>query len=133
MASAIQMPKLSDTMTEGVIQKWLVKEGDRVSAGDPLAEVETDKATLEMEAYDAGTVLKLVAEAGKPAQVGAPIAVLGPQGADWRAALANGAPAPVAAEVRQEPPPGTAHGETSTWKPAKAGAVAAVPGAGEAA
>src|SRR5690606_19390663 len=59
-ASAIQMPKLSDTMTEGTIQKWLVKEGDKVSPGDPIAEVETDKATLEMEAYEGGTILKIL-------------------------------------------------------------------------
>src|SRR5690606_10121793 len=95
-ASAIQMPKLSDTMTEGTIQKWLVKEGDVVSAGDPLAEVETDKATLEMEAYEGGTILKILVPDGGSAKVGSAIAVVGEPGADWQAVV-GAAPAPAAA------------------------------------
>src|SRR5690606_6032717 len=70
-ATAVRMPKLSDTMTEGTIQKWLVKEGDEVSPGDPIAEVETDKATLEMEAYEGGTILKILTGDGQSAPVGA--------------------------------------------------------------
>lgn len=85
MASAIQMPKLSDTMTEGTIQKWLVKEGQAVKAGDPIAEVETDKATLEMEAYESGTILKILVGDGGTAGVGGPIAVIGKPGEDWEA------------------------------------------------
>src|SRR5690606_12517448 len=92
MASAIQMPKLSDTMTEGTIQKWLVKEGDQVSPGDPIAEVETDKATLEMEAYEGGTILKILTGDGGTAPVGAVIAVVGKPGEDWKA-VAGGAAA----------------------------------------
>jgi len=98
MATAIQMPKLSDTMTEGTIQKWLVKEGDQVSPGDPIAEVETDKATLEMEAYEGGTILKILTGDGQSAPVGATIAVIGTPGADWRAVAGGaGEQAPAAA------------------------------------
>lgn len=59
MAIKIEMPKLSDTMEEGVIAKWNVQEGDTVSAGDIIAEVETDKATMDVEVFDDGTILKL--------------------------------------------------------------------------
>jgi pyruvate dehydrogenase E2 component (dihydrolipoamide acetyltransferase) len=58
MAEKIEMPKLSDTMEEGVIAKWNVKEGDKVNSGDVIAEVETDKATMEVEVFDSGTVLE---------------------------------------------------------------------------
>lgn len=58
MAIKIEMPKLSDTMEEGVIAKWNVQEGDTVSAGDIIAEVETDKATMDVEVFDDGTILK---------------------------------------------------------------------------
>src|SRR5690625_1149429 len=64
MAIKIEMPKLSDTMEEGVIAKWNIKEGDKVSAGDIIAEVETDKATMEVETFDEGTVLKISVEEG---------------------------------------------------------------------
>ena len=60
MAIKIEMPKLSDTMEEGVIAKWNVKEGDKISAGDIIAEVETDKATMDVEAFDDGTLLKII-------------------------------------------------------------------------
>ncbi|TIW36040.1 MAG: biotin/lipoyl-binding protein, partial [Mesorhizobium sp.] len=61
----ITMPALSPTMEEGNLAKWLVKEGDKVSPGDVIAEIETDKATMEVEAVDEGTVAKLVVPAGK--------------------------------------------------------------------
>src|SRR5690554_5999120 len=93
MASAIQMPKLSDTMTEGTIQKWLVKEGDTVTPGDPIAEVETDKATLEMEAYEGGTILKILTGDGGTAPVGSPIAVIGKPGEDWQSVVGGAEPA----------------------------------------
>lgn len=82
MATAIVMPKLSDTMTEGKILKWNKKEGDSVSSGDALADVETDKATLELEAYEDGTLLKIVVPEGRSAPVGATVAVLGEKGED---------------------------------------------------
>jgi len=113
-ATAVQMPKLSDTMTEGTIQKWLVKEGDKVRTGDPIAEVETDKATLEMEAYEGGTVLKILVGDGQAAPVGGVIAVIGEPGADWRA-VAGGAQPP-APEVPSATP-SLATGEKVEWKP----------------
>ena len=64
MANIIEMPKLSDTMTVGTLVKWLKKEGDVINAGDMLAEVETDKATMELESFFAGTLLKIFSAAG---------------------------------------------------------------------
>ena len=80
MATVVEMPRLSDTMEEGVIAKWHVKEGDKVKRGQLIAEVETDKATMEFESFDAGHVLRLVAPEGETLPIGAPIAVLGKQG-----------------------------------------------------
>jgi pyruvate dehydrogenase E2 component (dihydrolipoamide acetyltransferase) len=76
MPVEITMPQQSDTMTEGTVVKWLKKEGDKVKAGEMIAEIETDKAVMEMEAFDAGTVAALVVGAGQKAPVGAVIAVL---------------------------------------------------------
>ncbi|MFP4273438.1 MAG: biotin/lipoyl-containing protein, partial [Paracoccaceae bacterium] len=77
MSTEILMPALSPTMEEGTLAKWLVKEGDTVSAGDVIAEIETDKATMEFEAVDEGTVGKLlVAEGTEGVKVNTPIAVL---------------------------------------------------------
>lgn len=82
MAIKIEMPKLSDTMEEGVIAKWNVKEGDTVEAGDIIAEVETDKATMEVEAFDPGTVLKIFAKEGDAIPLGGLMAVIGDEGED---------------------------------------------------
>jgi len=82
MAIVIDMPKLSDTMQEGVIAKWNVKEGDTVKAGDIIAEVETDKATMDVEVYDAGTILKLMAKEGDAVALGAIMAIIGKPGED---------------------------------------------------
>jgi pyruvate dehydrogenase E2 component (dihydrolipoamide acetyltransferase) len=82
MAIKIEMPKLSDTMEEGVIASWNVKEGDKVSAGDIIAEVETDKATMEVEAFDEGTVLKILVNEGDAVTLGGLMAVLGEEGED---------------------------------------------------
>ena len=77
MTIEILMPALSPTMEEGTLAKWLVKEGDTVSAGDILAEIETDKATMEFEAVDEGTVSKiLVSEGSEGIKVNSPIAIL---------------------------------------------------------
>ena len=98
MASRVVMPKLSDTMEEGRILRWIKKEGDPVETGQALAEVETDKATVEMEAYTNGTILKLIATEGQFAKVGDLIAVIGAAGEDFSALLpAAGAQAPAAA------------------------------------
>lgn len=78
----VLMPRLSDTMTEGVISSWLKHEGDRVQRGDILAEIETDKATMEMEAYDDGVLTRIVAQEGATVPIGQPIAVIETQPAD---------------------------------------------------
>ena len=87
MAIEILMPALSPTMEEGTLAKWLVKEGDTVESGDLLAEIETDKATMEFEAVDEGTIGKiLVAEGSDGVKVNTPIAVLLEDGEDASAA-----------------------------------------------
>jgi pyruvate dehydrogenase E2 component (dihydrolipoamide acetyltransferase) len=73
----IIMPKLSDTMTEGVVVRWLKKEGDVINMGDVLAEIETDKATMEMEAFDEGTLRAIYVQEGQKVNVGEPIALIG--------------------------------------------------------
>ncbi|WP_237023415.1 biotin/lipoyl-containing protein [Lacunisphaera limnophila] len=80
MADIIDMPKLSDTMTVGTLVKWLKKEGDTVKAGDMLAEVETDKATMELETFFTGTLLKIFSPAGSQVAVGAPLCAVGKPG-----------------------------------------------------
>ena len=81
MTTEILMPALSPTMEEGTLAKWLVKEGDTVSAGDILAEIETDKATMEFEAVDEGTISKiLVSEGSEGIKVNSPIAILADDG-----------------------------------------------------
>src|SRR5699024_10354235 len=82
MAEIIEMPLLSDTMEEGTIAKWLVKEGDQVEEGDILAEIESDKATLEFESFYDGTVLKLIVQEGETALINKPIAIIGEEGED---------------------------------------------------
>ncbi|WP_434286770.1 pyruvate dehydrogenase complex dihydrolipoamide acetyltransferase [Celeribacter sp. SCSIO 80788] len=101
MAIELLMPALSPTMEEGTLAKWLVKEGDTVSSGDVIAEIETDKATMEFEAVDEGVVGKiLVAEGTEGVKVNAPIAILLEEGEDASAAAtAAAAPAPAAAEA----------------------------------
>ncbi|CDZ38664.1 pyruvate dehydrogenase complex dihydrolipoamide acetyltransferase [Neorhizobium galegae] len=91
----ITMPALSPTMEEGNLSKWLVKEGDKVKSGDVLAEIETDKATMEVESVDEGTVAKLVVAAGtEGVKVNALIAILAADGEDVSAAAAGGAASP---------------------------------------
>ena len=82
MAIPVEMPKLSDTMEEGVIARWLVSEGDSVESGDVIAEVETDKATMEVEVFDGGTILKLAHQEGDSVPLGETIAVIGEEGED---------------------------------------------------
>ncbi|KND20524.1 branched-chain alpha-keto acid dehydrogenase subunit E2 [Pannonibacter phragmitetus] len=96
----ITMPALSPTMEEGNLAKWLVKEGDKVSPGDVIAEIETDKATMEVEAVDEGTVAKIVVAAGtQGVKVNSLIAVLAGEGEDASAAAAAPAAAPAKAEA----------------------------------
>lgn len=82
MAIKVEMPKLSDTMDEGVIAGWEVEEGDSVESGDVVAEVETDKATMEVEVFDSGTVLKILVESGDAVPLGGLMAVIGEEDED---------------------------------------------------
>jgi len=118
MAVNIEMPKLSDTMTEGTLLKWHKNVGDRVEIGDIIAEVETDKATMEMEAFDEGVITAIHIPAGGKAAIGAILAVLdGNDAAPAPAAAPAGAPAtaapetPVAAAVAAPAPAVAASGE----------------------
>jgi pyruvate dehydrogenase E2 component (dihydrolipoamide acetyltransferase) len=89
MAELIRMPKMSDTMTEGVIAAWHKKVGDKVKSGDLLAEVETDKATMEMESYEDGTLLHIAAEAKSAVPIDGVIAIIGKEGENIDALLAE--------------------------------------------
>lgn len=126
MAEVIRMPRMSDTMEEGNIIGWLKKEGDRVEPGQTLAEVETDKATMELDAFVDGVILHIAVKEG-PVPIDGVIAVIGQPGEDWQAVLAaanGGAPAavsngqaeaPVAAPVA-EVPAAAASGEDTRVK-----------------
>ncbi|WP_293313205.1 pyruvate dehydrogenase complex dihydrolipoamide acetyltransferase [Pedobacter sp. UBA5917] len=115
MADVIKMPKMSDTMTEGVLAKWHKKVGDKVKSGDVLAEVETDKATMDMESYWDGTLLYVGVEEGSAVPVDAIMAVIGKEGEDYKAALeaekgaeapkAESAEAPKAEDKKEEAAP----------------------------
>ena len=87
MAEVVRMPKMSDTMTEGVLAKWHKKVGDKVKSGDLVAEVETDKATMDFESFQEGTILYIGVEEGKAVPVDAIIAVLGKEGEDFKSLL----------------------------------------------
>ncbi len=87
MAEVIKMPKMSDTMTEGVLAKWHKKVGDKIKSGDVLAEVETDKATMDMDSYWDGTLLYIGVEEGQAVPIDAVMAVVGKEGEDYKAAL----------------------------------------------
>ena len=114
MPIELKMPALSPTMEEGTLAKWLVKEGDEVKSGDILAEIETDKATMEFEAVDEGTIAKiLVAEGTDGVKVGAPIAIMAGEGEDAGKAAAS-APPPSAGEGKSRP---AAQGEGAAPKP----------------
>jgi pyruvate dehydrogenase E2 component (dihydrolipoamide acetyltransferase) len=78
----INMPRLSDTMVEGTVAKWLKQEGDKVEEGDILAEIETDKATMEFESFYSGTLLKIGIQEGETAKVDTLLAIIGPEGTD---------------------------------------------------
>lgn len=105
MAKIITMPRLSDTMTEGTVATWLKKVGDTIKEGDILAEIETDKATMEFEAFDAGTLLYIGINEGETAPVDSVLAIIGKEGEDYKALLEGkgGAEAP-AAEKKEEAP-----------------------------
>ncbi len=120
----ITMPALSPTMEEGNLAKWLVKEGDTVSAGDIIAEIETDKATMEVEAVDEGTIAKIVVESGaEGVKVNAIIAILAEEGEDVSAAASSGGAATPAPATQSAVP----EVETPTAKPSSEPAPTAAP------
>ncbi len=102
MAEIVRMPKLSDTMTEGVVAKWHKKVGDKVSEGDLLADIETDKATMEFESFVDGTLLHIGVPEGGTSPVDTVLAIFGEKGEDFSTLLNDDAPA--AAESKEETP-----------------------------
>ncbi|MEY4611561.1 MAG: Dihydrolipoyllysine-residue acetyltransferase [Bacteroidota bacterium] len=103
MAEVIRMPKMSDTMVEGVIANWLKKEGDVIKSGDIIAEVETDKATMELENYEDGTLLYIGIKAGEAVPVDGIIAIVGTPGEDYSALLAGKSTIAVSAPSTDKP------------------------------
>lgn len=99
MAEVVRMPKMSDTMTEGVIAKWHKQVGDKVNSGDLVAEIETDKATMDFESYQEGTLLYIGPKEGEAVAIDAVIAILGEPGEDFQALLSD---APQAEEVTEK-------------------------------
>ena len=136
MAIAVEMPKMSDTMEEGVLAAWLVEEGTSVSAGDVVAQVETDKATMDLEVYDDGVLLKRVIGEGDAVPIGGLIAILGEEGEDVSdilakysggagsasgAAPAEDAPAEPVAAQESAPAPAAAQESAPTTAPSRDG------------
>ena len=118
MPIAIEMPKMTDTMEEGVLIEWSVEEGDEIAAGDVIAQVETDKATMDVEAYDDGVLLKKVAKAGEALPIGGLIAILGDAGEDVSQMMAehgsNDAASAPTAETATETLPADKKNKTAT-------------------
>ena len=110
MAEIVRMPKLSDTMSEGVVAAWHKKVGDKVKSGDLLAEIETDKATMEFESFQDGVLLHIGVESGKSAPVNSILAILGENGEDIselikEVPVAKVESAPVKEEIKETPKP----------------------------
>lgn len=116
MAELITMLALSPTMEEGTLVEWLKSEGDEVSEGELIAEIETDKATMEMESFFEGTILKLLVKIGDAVPVGAPLAIVGEPGEDF-SGLLTASPAPVVADVHVAPTTAPASSPAVATKP----------------
>src|SRR5260370_10106827 len=115
------MPKLAPTMEEGQLSRWLKKEGDKVSMGEPLAEIDTDKATMEMQSLANGVLLKILVNEGESAPLGDPIAIVGAEGEDISGLLGAKAPAKKVAPTAK---PKTEQAEEKEPEPTKAEPVA---------
>lgn len=126
MAEIVKMPKLSDTMTEGVVSKWHKKVGDKVKSGELLAEIETDKATMDFESFQDGVLLYIGVEEGKGAPVDSVLAILGAAGEDYKALLASAGSAPAAAQVAEAAVPAAAPAPVVTPAPTQTMAPATV-------
>lgn len=121
MATIINMPRLSDTMTEGTVATWLKKVGDTIKEGDILAEIETDKATMEFESFNSGVLLHIGIPEGESAPVDSLLAIIGKEGEDISALLSGGTPAPkaeVTSEKTEEKTAETPKESASTSAPA---------------
>lgn len=123
MAEVIRMPRMSDTMEEGNIVGWLKQEGDRVEPGETLAEVETDKATMELDSYTEGVLLHIAVKSGT-VPIDGVIAVIGQPGEDWQALLAAPAAATAAAPIETAPVAATVETATVAAPAASPAAVA---------
>ena len=104
MAIVVNMPRLSDTMEEGVVAKWLKQVGDKIEEGDILAEIETDKATMEFESFNEGTLLHIGVQEGETSPVDALLAIIGDEGEDFSAILAGASPESIPLEEAKEEP-----------------------------
>jgi dihydrolipoamide dehydrogenase len=139
MASEITMPQLSDTMTEGTVVKWNKKEGDAIKAGEEIADVETDKATMPMEAFESGTLAYIAAPAGQKVKVGSLLAVIATAGENAAAikkeyaanagATKPAAPAPAAPATAVAPAPKAAATAPKSAAPARVGPAPVAPAA----
>jgi pyruvate dehydrogenase E2 component (dihydrolipoamide acetyltransferase) len=133
MAEKFLMPKLSPTMEEGQISRWVKNEGDKFDANETLAEVDTDKATMEMTALSGGTLLKILKQAGESAALGEPIAIIGNPGEDISALMnevsSNGGSTAANSPAAEQPaaPPAQAAGDTETKQPTPAPQLTAQP------
>ena len=122
MAEIVRMPKMSDTMTEGVVAKWHKKVGDTIKSGELMAEIETDKATMDYESFNAGTVLYLGAQEGQAVPVNDVLAIVGNPGEDYKGLLegagssagSSQAPAPKAEAKGNTPQPAATETATAT-------------------
>ncbi len=122
MAEVVRMPKMSDTMTEGVIAKWHKKVGDKVNSGDLIAEVETDKATMDFESYQEGTLLYIGPKEGDAVPIDSVIAVLGEEGEDYESLIkGDGAAAEKKEEPKEESKKETKEDKTEEAAPADSG------------
>src|SRR3989304_2701845 len=120
MATEIVMPRLSDTMSEGTVGKWLKREGEQVEKGEILAEIETDKATMELESFHSGVLGRILIPEGKTVPIGVPIAILVAPGEEGSLEAAASPPAaPVTAEQALVGPtaPGTPPAEPRAAPP----------------
>ena len=124
MATIVTMPRLSDTMTEGTVAAWLKKVGDKISEGDILAEIETDKATMEFESFNEGTLLYIGIPEGETAPVDSLLAIIGKEGEDISALINGGATAPAAEDSKPAP---AAEAKPETETPPAAPATTALP------
>src|SRR5919206_1435597 len=101
MATQVVMPKLSPTMEEGQLSRWLKKEGDKVSVGEPIAEVDTDKATMEAQALAEGVLRKIIVPEGETVPLGQVIAIIGQPDEDISELLAKAQSGALGAENKQ--------------------------------